>query len=341
MKKIRVLALIIMLLAVFIITGYAKLEAAPIELRYGTFSGPNDREVLKMKEIGAYVEKATEGRVTIGVYPSGVLGGGFGNTLDVTQKGVIDIGLTVFSFMSPKQLPFLMTGALPYVYRDAAGFLDAWEQENTLVDLANEYLATKGYDNVIFMGPQYGGFATLGFKNKEVRIPADLKGLKMRAAGLSVPVMEAYGAAPTAISSPEVYDALQRGIVDGTYGLAVTWVEWKWMEPINYHLNARLWPIGQAYTVNKSVLEKLSDADRAVVEAAIRWMATENTKINLLFDIMWETEVGKNVKSNIKPTDDEMKLWLAPKSKYIEDWLKRVGDRGKKALKVIEKYNKR
>ena len=44
---------------------------------------------------------------------------------------------------------------------------------------------------------------------------ADLKGLKMRTAALYDRLMKHYGMIPVAMNSPEVYTALERGVVDG------------------------------------------------------------------------------------------------------------------------------
>ena len=41
-----------------------------------------------------------------------------------------------------------------------------------------------------------------------------------------------------------------------------------------------------------------------------------------------------------RPTVDQQKLWNAPKSGIVADWLKIVGPEGDKALSVIQKYNK-
>ncbi|HSV55769.1 MAG TPA: DctP family TRAP transporter solute-binding subunit, partial [Magnetospirillaceae bacterium] len=65
-------------------------------------------------------------------------------------------------------------------------------------------------------------FAEVGFRNmtnnvRPIRTPADMRGLRMRVmeTPLYVTMMRALGATPTPIAWPEVYTALQTGVVDG------------------------------------------------------------------------------------------------------------------------------
>ena len=51
---------------------------------------------------------------------------------------------------------------------------------------------------------------------KPVHTLEEVKGLKIRATGTSQLIVRAFGAAPVAMSQGEAYDALAKGIVDGT-----------------------------------------------------------------------------------------------------------------------------
>src|SRR5574342_152427 len=54
-------------------------------------------------------------------------------------------------------------------------------------------------------------------RNKPVKVPADIKGLKIRTASTPVEIslMKAYGANPTPVDWGQLYSAVQQGVVDG------------------------------------------------------------------------------------------------------------------------------
>ena len=72
------------------------------------------------------------------------------------------------------------------------------------------------YDDVhvlYFHGPGPNIIAT---RNVAVRKLSDLKGLVMRAVGPTVDTLEAWGATPRGMPMGETYEALAKGIVEGT-----------------------------------------------------------------------------------------------------------------------------
>ena len=314
-------------------------QAQPIELKFGLFTAPKHPITSMTREISSEVEKTTNGRVIVKVFDSGILGTGPG-TLDAIQKGVMDIGTYVWTYAPMKQMPFLMAGGLPFVYRDGNGFIDAWAKEDQLTTMANEFVHKYGYNNVLFMATYFNGFGKMGFRNKEVKVPADLKGLKIRGTGTYIKIIESYKATAVTISSPEVYGALERGLIDGAMGLYTNWVNWKWMEPSKYLLDFNFAPVGAAITMNKTSWAKLSDQDKKLVGEYIKKLQTAENKFYIDLEKSGENDVKKYMKV-YEPTPEERKLWSAPKNTIVGEWLKAVGEEsGNKALAVIEKYNR-
>jgi TRAP-type mannitol/chloroaromatic compound transport system substrate-binding protein len=50
--------------------------------------------------------------------------------------------------------------------------------------------------------------------NKRIASTADMKGVKMRIAGLNAKALQKFGAVPTMVTAPEGYTALERGTID-------------------------------------------------------------------------------------------------------------------------------
>src|SRR5512138_721099 len=69
---------------------------------------------------------------------------------------------------------------------------------------------------------------------KAVRSLEDFKRLKVRATGLSSKIVESLGGTPVAMSQPETYEALAKGVVEATLCPIETLKGWKQGEAIQY-----------------------------------------------------------------------------------------------------------
>jgi TRAP-type mannitol/chloroaromatic compound transport system substrate-binding protein len=120
-----------------------------------------------------------------------------------------------------------------------------------------------------------------GWFRKEIKSAADLKGLKMRIAGLAGQVLAKLGVVPQQIAGGEIYQALERGTIDAT----------EWVGPyddeklgfnkvVKYYYYPAWWEGGAALQVfvNTKAWEGLPKEYRAILEAATAeantWMLT-------------------------------------------------------------------
>jgi TRAP-type C4-dicarboxylate transport system substrate-binding protein len=188
------------------------------------------------------IEKRTDGRYHIDVYPASQLG----KETDLNQGltlGSVEIIISGSSFAARSFKPIGVT-YYPYTFRDADHLL-AYTKSDVFQELAQGYEDKTGHHIVAVT--YYGTRHTSS--NKPIRSCADMQGLKMR-----VPDVPAYLAMPRAcgantapIAFAEVYLALQNGhIVD--------------------HLNT---------VISKTLWDQLSEEDRKIftevaLEAAAR-----------------------------------------------------------------------
>jgi TRAP-type C4-dicarboxylate transport system substrate-binding protein len=312
-------------------------EASALELKVQLYQGSEHLITQKVKQISPSVEKMTDGRVKVNVFDSGTLAKG-PQMFDAVEKGVVDIAAWTYAFASPKNMPFLMIGTFPFLYRDAAGYIDSWK-DDSLEKLANDYISEIGYKNVTLTRTFYVGFYQMGFKNKEPRVPADLRGVKMRALGSILPFFSKYGVGAVSVNTPEVYEGLERGIIDGAIGVYSNWVDWGWGEPATYMLDFNVAAVGLVFLVNKSTMAKLSPADKAIVESYLAWLQAALNDEYLKADQSYKTIIKKSLMKVYTPSAQEAKEWLSSRDEIHSQWLKSVGDRGTKAMSIIEKHN--
>lgn len=160
------------------------------------------------------VEELSDGKITIDVQASGVLGSendvldtmlGGGGTIDISR--ISAFALTSYGGAKSSLL------SLPYTFVSRDHF---WNFATS--DLANEFLNESQENGSGVRGLFYGeeGFRHF-FTVKEVKTIDDLKGMKLRVS--NDPVMNGLvsglGANPTVVAFNELYSALQTGVVDG------------------------------------------------------------------------------------------------------------------------------
>jgi len=316
-------------------------EAQVVELKLQFFQASQQVGPRLVRALSPRVEKITEGRVKISVFDSGTLSKG-PQMFDAVEKGVVDIGAWAFSFASAKNLPLLMLGSFPFVYRDAAGYIDAWK-DDSLLALANDYISEAGYRHVAIGSTYYAGFYQMGFKDKEPKSPSDLKGLKVRSLGSIMPFFERNRVSAVSVDPPAVYEALQRGIVDGAIGVYANWVDWGWGEPATYLVDFNIAAVGIALLVNKDSMAKLRPSDRVAVESFLRWVSDALNEHYLKTDQTYRQIVSDHLMKIHTPSGKDLQEWNGMRKEVGDEikrqWLEKIGEQGAKALRIIEKHN--
>ncbi|MFO1035924.1 MAG: sialic acid TRAP transporter substrate-binding protein SiaP [Geminicoccaceae bacterium] len=211
------------------------------------------------------IKKRTDGRYAIEVFPASSLG----KESDINEGlglGTVDIIYTGQLFAGRFYGPIAIGGA-PYMFRDY-GHWAKFRDSDLFKELA------KGYDdatgNHIVTLTYYGERQTTS--NKEIKTPADMKGLKIRVPDAPLYRMfpEAVGANPTPIAFAEVYLALQTGTVDAQENPLPTIQAKKFYEVQKYialtgHITDALLTIVSGQTWNA-----LSDEDKATFTAVFQ-----------------------------------------------------------------------
>ena len=205
------------------------------------------------------IEKRTDGRYHIDVYPASQLG----KETDLNQGltlGSVDIIISGSSFAARSFQPIGVT-YYPYTFRDADHLL-AYTKSDVFKELAQGYEDKTGHHIVAVT--YYGTRQTSS--NKPIKSCADMQGLKMR-----VPDVPAYLAMPRAcgantapIAFAEVYLALQNGTVEAQEN-PLTTIEAKKFYEVQKHIVLTGHIVDHLNTViSKSLWDQLSEEDRKI-----------------------------------------------------------------------------
>lgn len=129
-----------------------------------------------------------------------------------------------------------------------------------------EKIMAKDDVKVLVHGYLAGGF---GGKNKCITKPADVVGMKIRAAGKSFEQMVAKaGASVTSMPSSEIYSAMQTGVLDAANTSSSSFVSYRLYEQLKCFTPAgdvALWFMYQPMLMNKTTFEKLNEKQQEAI----------------------------------------------------------------------------
>jgi len=183
-----------------------------------------------------HAEAATEGAVSVRVFPSGTLGQER-EVVQQVQEGLVDFmvsGTAIWGSVAPK----LQVLDFPFLWRD-------WDHVHAIVDQrvgreAADYLERTVRMRPLAWGDSFG-FRQVVTRSREITEPRQLAGLKLRTiqSPIYVKAMALMGASPTPMAFGEVYTSLQTGVIDGYEHDASTTLQQRFFEVAHHMTRTR------------------------------------------------------------------------------------------------------
>lgn len=178
-----------------------------------TYTISGDETIAKVaQEMADDIKEASGGRLILENYPNGELAG------DTDALELAANGSNVLTFGTPDFLAAYVPdmGILdgPYLFTDPSEFAKLEASDWCAEERAE--LETKGIKN-LSLGWYFGPRHVIHNTGKEIKTPADLKGVTLRSASspMRVAMLEAMGATVTQMAWTEVYSGLNQGVMNG------------------------------------------------------------------------------------------------------------------------------
>lgn len=217
-----------------------------------------------LREMGAEWSRATEGRVTLRIYPGGVVG----DEPDMVRKmriGQLQAAALTTAGLADIDSGFEMFG-IPM-------FFESYDELHAVLGKMAPILAqrldAKGF---VLLNWGHGGWVYF-FTKHPVRTVADLKRAKMFAwAGddQMVQLWKANGFQPVALAATDILTGLQTGMIDALPTTPLAALSLQWFRSTPYMVEVGLAPLVGGLVVTKQAWNKVSAADRARILAACR-----------------------------------------------------------------------
>ena len=334
MRHFRTASLTLTVIMVGIL--FSTVAFAQIKLNYSNFfPAPHKNAVLSV-EWGKEIEKRTNGKVQVTVFPGGTLTPA-DKCYDGVVKGISDVGMSVLSYTRGR-FPLMEVIDLPLGYKSGAA-------ATKLINLYYNKFKPKELDDVKVMYLHAHGPGIVHTKKPVTKLE-ELKGMKIRSTGTVAKIVSALGGTPVAMPMPETYDALQKGIAEGVMCPIEALQGWKLGEVIKYTTEN----YGSAYTIgffvvmNKSKWDSLPpDVQKVIEQVNVEWIDRHSKTWDEIDKLGKEFALKLGDKFIPLSKDEDWRWVKAVKPLYDEyvTAMKGKGLPGQEALKFcLEELNK-
>jgi len=164
---------------------------------------------------------------------------------------------------------------------------------------------------------------------KPVKSLADLKGLKIRATGLSAKIVEALGATPVAMSQPETYEALSKGVVEATLCPIETLKGWKQGETIEYVVDSTAigYTTAMFVVMNKDKWAELpAEVQKVFTDVSQEWTAKQGAAWDQADQAGREFVTGLK-RQFIQLPEAEQQQWRNAVKPILDDFVKKTKEK--------------
>ncbi len=214
-------------------------------------------------QMGKKLEAATNGRLSIQMFPAMQLGGEK-EMIEQAQLGAVQIARISVGPMGPL-VPEFNVFNLPFVFRDndhMEKVIDGPIGQEVLDKLSNH--ATAGLIGLAYMN---AGTRNVYNSKKPITKVEDLKGLKIRMMGnpLFVDTMNALGGNGVAMGFDQLINGMQTGVVDGAENNEPTYESGQHYRYAKYYSRTGHLMIPEILVFSKKSFESLSKDDQALV----------------------------------------------------------------------------
>jgi len=311
-------------------------SADPIVLRVGYHEPANGSFDKAFQQIAAQIEEKTNGACILELYPGELLGKG-ADMVSMVVNGVADIGWVVSAFF-PGQFPITEVSNLPMMgIRDSrVGAKSLWDFCQITPELLDEWSMEMHLLTFTTSGYQF-----ISTGSQKVVVPDDLKGMKIRVAG-SIPsrFIEAVGGSPVSLPKPDIYEAMDKGVIDG---YSLDWLgldSSKLQEVTNYVMDMPFLTVPHGIIMNQAKWDALPDDIKAVFNEVFGVAATQvfgaawdNSDVPLSAD--FAAMPGREI---VSVTDAQAALWRDSARPIWDDWVNAMNERGLDGQDMLDKF---
>lgn len=306
-------------------------------IRFASYFPTAAKQSKLLEEFCKEISKRSNGKIKIDFYGGGSLLKAT-KVYDGVVQGIADIG---FSHVEYTRGRFPITEMLDL----PLGFPSAWVGTHVANDFYNHF-KPKEWQKVHVLWFNTCPPNVIILSKKPVYKMKDLKGLTIRGPGRVGEVLKNLGATPKPVPMNEVYEAMSRGVVDGSMTPIETLRSFRLAEVSKYV--TKCWQIGNIYTfyvvMNKKVWDKLSTSEQKMFNEVSKEYEEKSAQVWNGVDLIGLNFGKKHGVKFIELSQSQVSQWskaVKPvREKYVEE-LKSKGYSKEKPTEMLEFVNER
>lgn len=259
-------AVVLLFISLLFLSGLARGEGRTYTLKFNTVAGPQQPQVKALEVFKNEAYRLSGGKIDVRIFHSGQLGSQQTQTIGV-MRGTLEMTFTDPNSLAQFDKRLGIFGAA-YLFRDLKHLYKVMEGP-----VGQEYFGRLASDlGLRPLDVWYLGTRQLNLRDRAVRTPEDMKGVKLRMPNSPqwIAMGRALGANPTPLGFGEVYLALKTGVVDGQDNPLPTDKAQKFYEVTKYiiltnHQIGMVWP-----TINEKLWQEMPEEYRGWIIAALK-----------------------------------------------------------------------
>ncbi|HPJ26280.1 MAG TPA: TRAP transporter substrate-binding protein DctP [Synergistaceae bacterium] len=316
---------------VFSMGAAQSLAAEKTTLKVAGISSPEYRGSKSLLAIKEVVEKETEGRVILDVFPANQLGD-YTQVFEEIRRGTIEMGLI---FLPSQFDPMLEVGSLPFLAETSEGMQEQLSPGSVVYSIIEDSLNKLDVHLLRIYGD---GFVGVGLAKEpaDPLKPGVNKDALIRVAPLAVykETAEDLGFRTTTIPYADTYSSIQTGVCDGWIGGSSQINYLSFRDVIKYYIPYNCLFDQTAYIVSKKVWSQISEEDQQVIMKAVNEQADKSFAESNAEDVEFQEKLAEAGVKILSIPEKEM----AELAEYIRSttWPKLEKIYGKETLEKIQ-----
>ncbi|MGM0825334.1 MAG: TRAP transporter substrate-binding protein [Pseudomonadota bacterium] len=295
-------------------------------LRMGIGLSENSPQYISSQYFGEILEKRTDGRITVNVFPNSQLGDDV-QMLEMLQTGTLDMtypsssaATSYVEELAVFDLPFLLPS------RDAA--IEVLQSDVALELL--EGFEDSGLKPLAF---SENGYRQLSNSARPIETPEDVAGLDVR--GLSVRTMEnpvhldiweTLGANPTPMAFGELFSAMEQGVVDGQENPWSTILTSNFHEVQDYGTETRHVYTPFIMMLSERTWDSMAPEYQELVMEAARQSAEYEIQLSAEYDEWSREQLEERGMEITRLNDEQLAAFQEAVQPVYEEWAPEIGE---------------
>lgn len=275
------------------------------------------------------LEEKSGGRIKVTVIPGGGLAGS-AETYEAVVSGVMDIGWTLPSY-TPGRFPLTDIIEVPFLF-----WPNSQEPSRVLWRMYERHAGLQQeYGDVKVLGMWSNDPRGIFTRERAVRTLEDLQGQRIRALGaMEFAALETFDAVPVGLPAPAIYDALERGVIDGVSITLSAVATFHFYDTVKHVTITNHGAGVQIMVMNLDTWNSLSPEDQALIDS----LTGERLSLagGRQYDVAYQTGLDTIEQYGIEVhylSEEDMERWrVLTEPVAMEPWLQANADRGGREL---------